>query len=131
VLLRWPWLKLELGSSERGGTVYCELLSRWEELLESDEEGHDLDRETRPVWVALSVPLAPMVMTMGVHRRLIAQVSPVLIWGAKLAVDVLERMLGKAAHPVLCGVGVGLIPVVPWLALFAFPYWYLARYTLP
>ncbi|AAM02540.1 hypothetical protein [Methanopyrus kandleri] len=31
----------------------------------------------------------------------------------------------------LCGVGVGLISVVPWLALFAFPYWYLARHALP
>ncbi|AAM02539.1 hypothetical protein [Methanopyrus kandleri] len=102
VLLRWPWLELELGSPERAETVYRELLSRWEELLESDEKGHDLDREARPVWVALSVPLAPMVMTVGVHRRLIAQVSPVLIWGAKLAVDVLERVLGKG--PIQCSV---------------------------
>ncbi|MHC1580726.1 MAG: hypothetical protein ACXQTC_03415 [Methanopyraceae archaeon] len=129
VLLRWPWLELEL-PVERAETVYRRLLSEWRELLESDEYDHDLSREGRPRWVALSVPLAPAVMLVGVHRKLVAQASSVLVMGAKVAVKGLGRVLGPGIYPALRDVGIGLVPALPWLALFACLYWLLARRVL-
>ncbi|MEO2241535.1 MAG: hypothetical protein ABGY09_05630 [Euryarchaeota archaeon] len=82
VLLRWPWLGLEL-PVEQAETVYRRLLSKWKEPLESDEYAHDLSREDRPRWVALSVPLAPAVMLVGVRRVLVAQASSVLVMGTR------------------------------------------------
>ena len=129
VLLRWPWLELEL-PVERAETVYRRLLSEWKELLESDEYDHDLSREGRPRWVALSVPLAPAVMLVGVHRKLVVQASSVLMMGTKVAVKGLGRVLGPGIYPALRDAGIGLVSVLPWLALFACLYWLLARRVL-